>query len=55
MNCERVVRNADSLSPPCVVVVPLYSCAADEYWILTTSDVSDVFDAEHITIGMRST
>ena len=55
MNCERVVRHAESLSPPLVVVVSLYSCAADPDWMSTTSDVSGVFDAEHITIGIHST
>ena len=52
VNCERVVRNADSLSPLLVVVNPLYSCADDSDWMSTTYDV---FDAEHITIGIRLT
>ena len=49
------MRNADSLSPPLVVDVPMYSCAADSEWTSTTSDVSNVFDAEHVTIGIHST
>ena len=52
MNFEKVVINADSLSPPLVVVAPIYSCAAESDWKLTTSDVSYVFDAEHIKIGL---
>ena len=55
MNCERVVRNADTLSPPLVVFVPMYSCAYESYWMSIASDVSDVFDAKHITIWMRLT
>ena len=46
------MRNSDSLSPTLVIVVPLYSYADDSDWMLTASDVSDVFDAEQITIGM---
>ena len=52
MNCGRVVINADSILPPLVASVPLHSCAAESDWIMKTSNVPGVFDAEHITIVM---
>ena len=52
VNCGRVVINADSILPPLVASVPLYSCAAESDWIMKTSNVPGVFDAEHITIVM---
>ena len=52
VNWERVVRNAYSISPLLVFIVSLYSFASDTGCMLTTYDVSDVFDAEHTTIGL---
>ena len=45
VNFERVLRYAESISPPLVVVISLYSCAADSDWVLMTYDMSDVFYA----------
>ena len=52
LNCEIGLKNEDSISPPLVVFFLLYSYAADSGWMVTTSDVSNVFDAEHIARGM---